>query len=973
MLKLDPTNTELVTQKQKILAQNIEETSEKLRLLKETQQKADEAIANGTKISDENYRNLQREIINTENKLKNLKVEASKWTTAGRAIEEYGTKIQNLGKKIDSVGNKLTAGLTVPLLALGVAGVQSAASQEAAMQQVENIYGDASDTIKDFAENTAISFNMSTSEAYKYAQVYGNLIQSITDDEEENALYTQQLLEASSIIASATGRTMEDVMDRIRSGLLGNTEAIEDLGVNVNVAMLESTDAFKEFAGDKSWNQLDFQTQQQIRLFGILEQTTKKYGDEVNKNTSSDIQRLTAKFKNLTSNLSKKLLPIADKLIDKAEDFLKELEDLDDEQIDNIINIGLMVAAAGPLVKILGTATSVVGGVTKGIGIFSQAIAVATNNTTSSVASVNTLAKVINGLTSPVGLATTAIGLLTAGLVAAIIENNKYATDLTKTAEKLEDAKQSQDEFNQSVNESFNSQMSEISNVETLANELKTLVDSNGKVKKSYEGRVDFILNELNEALGTEYELNGNVVESYDEIVKSIDDVIQKKRAEIILSAEEEKYNEAIEKRTEAYNNVAQAQEELTKANEKYNQALKENDRNAQIMWGSQVQIAEENLASAKNIYQTYLNDIANYEADYETIMTGTNAEIEKLINSRTYTYQSASGDLGETINYNIQQVQSEVEYYRQAYQTDLNNQDTYNAQKNQAQKEASEKQLQTLAEELMAMTSTTEELTPQQIDAWKNLAFGSFDIYKEYVNKMTPEMQLEIQNATGVLARDKNLVKESGNLAIRAREKFKTETKGEETGKSFLDNLWTGITNTSARNKVLNSIVSLGNKIVAKFQDVAEGNESGKNFIKGIQEGISNTKIQSNIFSTVWNLGKNILSSLNSSLDEHSPSRLSEESGINFVQGAINGITSKEKEALKLVGKFGNNLVDKFNNSFSASALNASFASANLNSKVIDSTKTIFTTPTLNIYTQGEVNIRKIADEVNRIFGSQY
>ena len=970
MLKLDPTNTELVTQKQKILAQNIEETSEKLKLLKETQQKADEAIANGTEISDENYRNLQREIINTENKLKDLKVEASNWTTAGRAIEEYGTKIQNLGNKIDSLGNKLTAGLTVPLLTAGVVGVNSAAKQEAAIQQVENIYGDASDTIKDFAENTAISFNMSTSDAYKYAQIYGNLIQSITDDEEENALYTQQLLEASSIIASSTGRTMEDVMDRIRSGLLGNTEAIEDLGVNVNVSLLESTDAFKKFAGDKSWEQLDFQTQQQIRLFGILEQTTKKYGDEVNKNTSSDIQRLTAKFKNLTSQLSKKLLPIAEKLIDKAEDFLDKLGDLTDEEMDNIIQIGLMVAAAGPLVKILGTATSVVGGVTKGIGLFSQAIAVATNKTTSNVASVNTLAKVINGLTSPVGLATTAIGLLTAGLIVAIQKHNEHAFSLTETTEKLQDAKQAQDDFNQSLNESFNSQMSEISNVESLSNELQTLVDANGRVKEGYEGRVSFILNELNEALGTEYELNGNLVESYDEIVDSIDELIQKKRAEIILSNEEEKYNEAIEKRAEAYNNVVQAQNDLTEATKKYNEAEGDLAKSATAVF---VEKAKENLDSANQVYQNYLNDIANYEADYETIMTGSNEEIQKLINARTYTYQSSSSDLGETINHNIQQVQSEINYYKQAYQTDLNNQDAYNAQKNQAQKEASEKQLQTLAEELMSMTSTTEELTPQQIEAWKNLATGSFDIYKEYIDKMTPEMKLEIQNATGVLANDKNLIKESGNLASKAREKFRTETKGEETGKSFLDNLWTGMTNSNARNKVLNSVMNLGKKIVSKFQDVAQGNESGKNFIKGIQEGISNTKIQSNIFSTVWNLGKNILSSLNNSLDEHSPSKLSEESGINFVQGAIDGINSKEKEALNLVSKFGNNLIDKFNNSFNTSALNAGFASANLSSKVIDSTKTIFTTPTLNIYTQGEVNIRKIADEVNRIFGSQY
>lgn len=975
MLKLDPTNTELVTQKQKILAQNIEETSEKLKLLKKTQQKADEAIANGTEVSDTNYRNLQREIINTENKLKDLQAQASKWTTAGKTIEEYGNKIQKLGSKIDNVGNKITTRLTVPLVTAGVLGINSAAKQEAAIQQVEKIYGDASNTIKNFAENTALSFNMSTSDAYKYAQIYGNLIQSITDDEEENAQYTQELLQASSIIASATGRTMEDVMDRIRSGLLGNTEAIEDLGVNVNVAMIESTDAFKKFAKDKSWKQLDFQTQQQIRLFAILEQTSKKYGDEVNKNTSSDIQRLTARFKNLTNELSKKLLPIADKLIDKAEDFLKKLDNLTDEEMDNIIQIGLMVAAVGPLIKILGTATNVVGSITKGVGVFSQAIAVATNNTTSNVSSVNTLAKVIKGLTSPVGLATTAIGLLTAGLIVAIQKHNEYAFDLTETTEKLEEAKQAQDEFNQSLEDSFNSQMSEISNVESLSKELKTLVDANGKVKEGYEGRVKFILNELNEALGTEYELNGNIIESYDEIVKSIDDVIQKKRAEIILSTEEEKYNEAIEKRTEAYNNVKQAQEELTKANEEYTKALQDNDRSGKLIWGAQVQRAEENLNSAKNIYQNYLNDIANYESDYETIMTGSNAEIQKLINSRTYTYQSASGDLGETVNHNIQQVQSEIEYYKQAYQTDLNNQDSYNAQKNKAQKEASEKQLQTLAEELMSMTSTTEELTPQQIEAWKNLALGSFDIYKEYVNKMSPEMQLEIQNATGVLAKDKNLIKESGNLAAKVKNKFREETRGEESGRTFLDNLWTGLTDSTLRSKVFDATINLGKKIVSKFQDVAQGNESGKNFIEGIKAGISNTKIQSNIFSTVWNLGKNILASLNNSLDEHSPSRLSEKSGINFVQGTINGVLSKEKEALNLVDKLGSNLVDKFNSSFNAEALNPSFANANLNSRVIDNAKTIFTTPQIvfNVQELDEAKLQQCFNYINRKFGSQY
>lgn len=55
-------------------------------------------------------------------------------------------------------------------------------------------------------------------------------------------------------------------------------------------------------------------------------------------------------------------------------------------------------------------------------------------------------------------------------------------------------------------------------------------------------------------------------------------------------------------------------------------------------------------------------------------------------------------------------------------------------------------------------MTSTTEELTPAQIEAWKALANSSFETYKEYINKMKPETAQAIEDATGIIANDKNL-----------------------------------------------------------------------------------------------------------------------------------------------------------------------------------------------------------------------
>lgn len=422
MLKLDPKNTELLNQKQTVLNQSITTTEELLKTLKKIKEEADKKMAEGTEINEKEYRNLQRDIINTQNKLSDLKNENSGWNKAGNYLTNLSNELNTISKKINSLGNKLTTRLTLPITAGFGVMTKSAIENETAIQQVEKIYGKAANSIREFAENKAIDYNMSANEAYKYSQIYGNLIQSITDNQTENAEKTQQLLQASSVIASSTGRSMEDVMDRIRSGLLGNTEAIEDLGVNVNVALLETTDAFKQIAGDKSWKQLTFQEQQQIRLLGILEQTSKKYGKEVNKNTATSIQQLTAKTKNLTNSLGKKLLPVANKLLDDANNLIDKFDNLTDAEQENIIKIGLMVAATGPLLKVGSKVISTTGSVVKGIGTFTKAIGLAKNGIGSATGSAANLAKVFQGLTSPIGIASLGI---TAAVTAIVIATQK--------------------------------------------------------------------------------------------------------------------------------------------------------------------------------------------------------------------------------------------------------------------------------------------------------------------------------------------------------------------------------------------------------------------------------------------------------------------------------------------------------------------------------------------------------------------
>jgi len=227
---------------------------------------------------------------------------------------KFTSDVTGLNKGFKAANNgikQMTSGLTnVAKTAAQLAGVtvsvklladsfKAFTALESSMARTGDIFGAAGRNIQAFAEGSAKSFGLAESSVYQYAATYGNLFKNITASTTENSAVTIQMLQASAVVASKTGRTMEDVMDRIRSGLLGSTEAIEDLGINVNISMLEMTDAFRRIADGRSWNQLNFYEQQQIRTLGILEQAHKNFGDTVQNGTAFSLATLSGAFKDL--------------------------------------------------------------------------------------------------------------------------------------------------------------------------------------------------------------------------------------------------------------------------------------------------------------------------------------------------------------------------------------------------------------------------------------------------------------------------------------------------------------------------------------------------------------------------------------------------------------------------------------------------------------------------------------------------
>lgn len=195
--------------------------------------------------------------------------------------------VKSLSSSFAALGSTIAAVFSVTaIINFSKQAGEFATQTEASVQRLVDIYGEAAQSVGNFIDANARAIGMSKASASSFASVYGNLF-SVWADQNTNAELTNRYLNMTAVVASKTGRTVQDVQERVRSGLLGNTEAIEDLGVFVNVKTIEMTDAFQRMADGKSWEQLDAYTQQQVRTMAILEQATAKYGNTVADTTAT--------------------------------------------------------------------------------------------------------------------------------------------------------------------------------------------------------------------------------------------------------------------------------------------------------------------------------------------------------------------------------------------------------------------------------------------------------------------------------------------------------------------------------------------------------------------------------------------------------------------------------------------------------------------------------------------------------------
>ncbi|MDS2488449.1 hypothetical protein RKW02_06070 [Streptococcus pneumoniae] len=248
-------------------------------------------------------------------------------------VKNATAKVREQSSSIGSAFGKLAkfAGFAIlgkKLLDVGMYSTQTALEVSASMNQIKRQMGESSQSFLKWVNDNANAMNMGVGEATNYGAVYSNLFSGFIKDTKKLSAYTAKMLQTSAVVAEGSGRSITDVMERIRSGLLGNTEAIEDLGINVNVAMIKSTEAFKRFSNGQSWQQLDYQTQQQIRLMAILEQATAKYGDTLSNSVNGRISLFKSLMKDAALNLGNSMLPIINAIMPVLNSFAMVLKNV---------------------------------------------------------------------------------------------------------------------------------------------------------------------------------------------------------------------------------------------------------------------------------------------------------------------------------------------------------------------------------------------------------------------------------------------------------------------------------------------------------------------------------------------------------------------------------------------------------------------------------------------------------------------
>ena len=427
LLKLDPKNTELLAQKQTVLKENIAQTTKKVEELKKAQQMF---IESGGNLNSAEYRNLQREIISTENRLKELNLEVSKWTQMSHNLENLGSKMKSFGDTVTNVGKKVSV-LSAAVGSLFVAGTKYNADIERYTTAFKTFLGSAENAEKavDAIKNQGQTSPFDTKELIQANQMLITTGESAED--------SRKTISALADAIALTGGS-NDTLGRMASNLqqiknVGKASAMDIrqfgmAGIDIYGILADytgkTTAEIKKM--DITYEDLSAALQKSASVGG------KYYGGqaEMANTLSGQVSKLKKTFQDLTGELSKSLYPTIKKITEKIQGLVDWFKGLNDNQKETITKIGLIITALGPALLILGKLISVGGIIIGGLAKVGGLIAGLSTGT-------GALSGVLTALTGPIGIVIGVVAALAAGFALLWNKSETFRNSMTEIGKSL--------------------------------------------------------------------------------------------------------------------------------------------------------------------------------------------------------------------------------------------------------------------------------------------------------------------------------------------------------------------------------------------------------------------------------------------------------------------------------------------------------------------------------------------------------
>ena len=360
LLKLDPKNTELLTQKQSLLKDAIGTTEQRL---KELNNAYGNLKAESPEELVEKQNALKREIIETEQNLKSLKDQYKDFgSVAKQQLKAVSDQLKETGEKLQSTGKDLTLKLTAPIVALGTIGV----NYNAQIEQYQTMFT----TLTGSAEEADRIISQLQSDAQKSPFDSASLIQAnqylisagVSADEARNNILNLGNAIAATGGGSAELERMAQNLQQIKNVGKATSQDIKQFanaGINIYGLLAEATG--KTVAEAK---EMDVTYEELSKAFAMASQEGGKYygameaqGQTLNGSLSATKESIQM----LLGEITEAAMPIIVQVLGKIREVITWLSSLDDETKNRILLIAAIVAAIGPVITIIGTVISTIG------------------------------------------------------------------------------------------------------------------------------------------------------------------------------------------------------------------------------------------------------------------------------------------------------------------------------------------------------------------------------------------------------------------------------------------------------------------------------------------------------------------------------------------------------------------------------------------------------------------------------------